>query len=154
MGRPSDAGNRSEDRRAPRERNRKGKGKGKEDDVRPGDWRCEACGFHNFARNDACKQCGKSSKNSHDYPSKKGQACKRFCIMWMTGSCKNAKKCTFAHAPHELTSVRDLREGSWLCEKCGLVLERKERGCSKCKVAPTRTTLVYDERKGDFSRRP
>lgn len=165
---------RSEDRRAPRERKGKerekgkdkgtdkgrdrgkpGKGKG-DQEMRPGDWKCESCGFHNFAKNDACKQCGKSNKakkaNRAMREFRANGSCKRFCIMWMMGSCKNSKKCTFAHAPHELASARDLRRGSWLCEKCGRVLASTDRGCSNCHFAPTRNTLVYDERRGDFSR--
>merc|ERR1712032_35807 len=121
------------------------------DQMRLGDWICDSCGFSNFAKNDACKKCRAPRKNI-DFPARKAGACARFCIRWMLGSCKNMERCTFTHAPHELTCARDLRQGSWLCSKCGFVLPRIQIDCRKCKVARNGGSLAYDERRGDFTR--
>merc|ERR1719401_1625506 len=30
----------------------------KVEEMRPGDWKCKACGDHNFAKNESCRKCG------------------------------------------------------------------------------------------------
>jgi len=52
-------GGRSPPRYGGRDRSRsRGRGGGSFQEFRAGDWDCPKCGFHNFARNERCKDCG------------------------------------------------------------------------------------------------
>lgn len=98
---------------------------------------------------------GKEGKDKAEFYSSKNESCARFCTNHMTDSCRKGNECTFAHAPHELMKFRELKTGVWLCINCGYVNGFRDKECKRCNTpGPDRDTLVFDERRGDFTRNP
>ncbi|GER29809.1 zinc finger Ran-binding family protein [Striga asiatica] len=102
--------------------------------MKPGDWICPKCNFHNFARNIKCLQCDtfseerlrKLAAEQENLPLKKGD--------WVCGKCNflNFARNTKCLQCKEKPPKRHLNPGEWECDSCNYLNFRRNMVCLKC----------------------
>ncbi|CAE8617506.1 unnamed protein product [Polarella glacialis] len=90
--------------------------------FKEGDWNCDECGDHQFARNATCRKCGapKPGEAEDDEGDREGSRTSR-------GGDRHRE-------PASRTPVRDrgMKEGDWNCDECGDHQFAKNTACRKC----------------------
>eukprot|EP00930_Biecheleria_cincta_P022185 TRINITY_DN1623_c0_g1_i1.p1 TRINITY_DN1623_c0_g1~~TRINITY_DN1623_c0_g1_i1.p1 ORF type:complete len:865 (-),score=163.25 TRINITY_DN1623_c0_g1_i1:176-2740(-) len=122
--------------------------------MKPGDWRCPACGDHNFARNEVCRNCAKPHEgdtarveaflSENDIQSHAVESFREIPIELQNqimdmGSLQFARDPTavlisrMARARRgEDLSAPPMKPGDWVCEVCGDHNFARNESCRSC----------------------
>merc|ERR1712187_254853 len=102
--------------------------------MRPGDWKCHACGNINYQSRDVCnnKNCGIPKST---YIAKTGLRPGD----WICPTCQNHnyssnKDCKKCYTPKGKATVSTLnmKPGDWLCPSCGNHNYKDKLACNRC----------------------
>lgn len=85
-------------------------------DMRPGDWACPSCGFHNFSKNEACRRCGTSRPEGAGMAMQGGGQ-----MMGCGGGCGGGG-----------CGGPNIRPGDWFCQACGNHNFARNVACKRC----------------------
>jgi len=122
------------------------KGCGKGDKLKPGDWRCEACGDHQFAKNSECRKCGQP-RSGDSLGMKPGD--------WHCPSCQDLQfarntECRKCGTPNPdpagsqaaMEAAKEAgyggameKPGDWYCPNCADLQFARNQQCRKCGTA-------------------
>jgi len=135
---------------------------GQNANFKPGDWICQACGNHNFAKNETCRKCG------NPRPEEGGPAAMQMKLLaaagpmaklgdWMCPSCNDlnfarneqCRSCGFAR-PAEAGPQCQMKPGDFMCAACGKHNFAKYENCRNC-GAPRPEGAGPQVRPGDWS---
>eukprot|EP00446_Apocalathium_sp_SHHI-4_P037861 CAMPEP_0177323092 /NCGR_PEP_ID=MMETSP0368-20130122/16558_1 /TAXON_ID=447022 ORGANISM="Scrippsiella hangoei-like, Strain SHHI-4" /NCGR_SAMPLE_ID=MMETSP0368 /ASSEMBLY_ACC=CAM_ASM_000363 /LENGTH=172 /DNA_ID=CAMNT_0018782835 /DNA_START=68 /DNA_END=583 /DNA_ORIENTATION=- len=87
--------------------------------MKPGDWMCAACGNHNFASRQACKQC--------QGPRTDGQTAGAYGAAKTAGAGHGSSP--YGDRPPKEVEVK---EGDWMCQECSFHNFASRVNCNKC----------------------
>eukprot|EP00931_Biecheleriopsis_adriatica_P067361 TRINITY_DN41512_c0_g1_i1.p1 TRINITY_DN41512_c0_g1~~TRINITY_DN41512_c0_g1_i1.p1 ORF type:complete len:261 (-),score=35.09 TRINITY_DN41512_c0_g1_i1:53-784(-) len=129
-------------------------GKGGKGSIPPGDWLCPACGDHQFARNDSCRQCG-TPKPAHVGPNPGPSAAGKGMMGAMGGGSSgvggvsnnvmqalallSAASSLANSGSFDMSAMfggkgggKGMMPGDWLCTKCGDHQFARNATCKMC----------------------
>jgi predicted RNA-binding Zn-ribbon protein involved in translation (DUF1610 family) len=144
------------------------KGCGKGDKLKPGDWRCEACGDHQFAKNSECRKCGQP-RSGDSLGMKPGD--------WHCPTCQDLQfarntECRKCGTPNPdpagsqaaMEAGKEAgyggameKPGDWYCPNCGDLQFARNQQCRKCGTAnpdPEGSAALSQTRPNNVNEKP
>lgn len=105
-----------------------------------GDWKCQDCGYNNFANRFRCRQCGWSSKGTNEG---EGEARRQptarpgdwICVCGVHNF-SYRKDCYGCSRPLHQNNrlLGEWKKGDWLCTDCNYHNYSKNATCRKCEA--------------------